>query len=203
MLRLGLTGGIGSGKSAAAGIFKALGAYIIDADKISREILVPGTEAYRETVAQFGDKILNPDRAVDRKTLAAIVFGSEAELETLNNITHKHIFAVMEREARDAEIGGKYKNSMIVIDAPLLFAPDFKMRYDKSAAVTADDEIRIERVLKRDGTSRAEVENRIKSQFTNAELAARADYIIENNTNDIKDLENKVKALYERLIKKI
>ena len=203
MLRLGLTGGIGSGKSAAAGIFKALGAYIVDADKISRDILKPNTEAYRETVARFGDEILNSDGTVDRKALAAIVFGSEAELEALNNITHKHIFAVMERKARDAEINAKYKNSIIVIDAPLLFAPDFKMRYDKSAAVIADDEIRIKRVLKRDGASRAEVENRIKSQLANAELTARADYIIENNTNDIKDLENKVKELYERLIKKI
>lgn len=200
MLRLGLTGGIGSGKSAAAGIFKSLGAYIVDADKISRDILTPGTEAYRETVARFGKEILNPDRTVDRKALAAIVFGSKTELEALNNITHKHIFAVMEREARDAEKSEKYKNSIIVIDAPLLFAPDFKMRYDKSAAVVADNEVRIERVLKRDEASRAEVESRIGSQLTNAELAARADYIIENNSNDIKDLENKVKKLYERLI---
>ena len=200
MLRLGLTGGIGSGKSAAAGIFKSLGAYIVDADKISRDILTPGTEAYRETVARFGKEILNPDRTVDRKALAAIVFGSKTELEALNNITHKHIFAVMEREARDAETSEKYKNSIIVIDAPLLFAPDFKMRYDKSAAVIADNEVRIERVLKRDEASRAEVESRIGSQLTNAELAARADYIIENNSNDIKDFENKVKKLYERLI---
>ncbi len=200
MLRLGLTGGIGSGKSAAAGIFKSLGAYIVDADKISRDILTPGTEAYRETVARFGKEILNPDRTVDRKALAAIVFGSKTELEALNNITHKHIFAVMEREARDAEKSEKYKNSIIVIDAPLLFAPDFKMRYDKSAAVIADNEVRIERVLKRDEASRAEVESRIGSQLTNAELAARADYIIENNSNDIKDFENKVKKLYERLI---
>ena len=200
MLRLGLTGGIGSGKSAAAGIFKSLGAYIVDADKISRDILTPGTEAYRETVARFGKEILNPDRTVDRKALAAIVFGSKTELEALNNITHKHIFAVMEREARDAEKSEKYKNSIIVIDAPLLFAPDFKMRYDKSAAVMADNEVRIERVLKRDEASRAEVESRIGSQLTNAELAARADYIIENNSNDIKDFENKVKKLYERLI---
>lgn len=200
MLRLGLTGGIGSGKSAASGIFRSLGAYIVDADKISREILKPGTEAYAETVRRFGSGILNPDKTLNRKALAAIVFGSKPELDALNEITHRHIFDVMEREAEAAEKSGKYNNSIIVIDAPLLFAPDFRMKYDESAAVIADDEVRIRRVMARDGVSRAEVAERIASQLTNAELIKRADHIIENNTDNIMDLESKVKELYERLI---
>lgn len=200
MLRLGLTGGIGSGKSAAARIFRSLGAYIVDADKISREILKKGNKAYDEITERFGDRILNPDETINRRTLADIVFASHKDLEALNSITHKHILSSMEKQARWAEDSGRFDESIIVLDAPLLFAEDFSVRYDKSLAVTADDEVRIERVMRRDKSSRSDVIARIKNQLTNEELARRADYVIENNTDDLEDLKTKVTELYERLI---
>ena len=197
---LGLTGGTGAGKSAAAEIFRVLGAYVSDADRISRRILEKGMPAYDETAERFGKDVLNPDGTVNRKALAAIVFSDKKELEALNQITHKYIFEETEREISAAVKSGKYP--VVVIDAPLLFSDDFKIRYDKSAAVIADDEIRIKRIMSRDGMTRDEAEARMKNQLSNAELIARADYVIENNRG-VRELEREVKNLYERLIKQI
>lgn len=197
---LGLTGGTGAGKSAAAEMFRGLGAYVSDADKISRGILEKSKPAYDETVRRFGKGVLNADGTVNRKALAAIVFNDKKELEALNQITHKYIFEEAEREIGAAVKSGKYP--VIVIDAPLLFSDDFKIRYDRSAAVIADDEIRIKRIMSRDGMTRGEAEARMKNQLSNAELIARADYVIENNRG-VRELEQEVKNLYERLIKQI
>ncbi len=199
MFVLGLTGGTGAGKSAAAGIFRDLGAYIIDADEISRGILNIGSQAYSETVSRFGKGVLEPDGGIDRKALGGIVFSNPEELVALNQITHKYIFRDMrERLKTDAA-----RKGLTVLDVPLLFSADFDIHYDRSAAVIADTEVRLRRITKRDGIDRALALSRINAQLSNEELRRRADYIIENNTDDIGDLRRKVKSLYERLIKYI
>ena len=199
-MTLGLTGGIGAGKSAAAKIFRGLGAFVSDADEISRGILEKGSPAYKETAERFGESVLGPDGSVDRKALAAVVFNDKKELEALNQITHKYILEKMEREILAARRSGKYK--LIVLDVPLLFSSDFKIEYDKSTAVIADDAVRIKRLMKRDGMTEKEAEARMKNQLSNAELIVRSDYVIENNRG-VRELEKEVKNLYERLIKHI
>lgn len=197
---LGLTGGIGSGKSTVSKIFKNLGAYIVDADEISHSILAKGSLAYNETIQWFGEKVLNSDGNVNRVVLANIVFGNKAELEALNRITHTHILEVMRDEIKYIKSMSKYE--IIVLDVPLLFAPDFDIEYDKSVAIIADEDIRIQRVMARNGISREKVIERMSCQMTNDELKERADYIIENNSDDISSLESKVKELYNRLIRR-
>lgn len=199
MFVLGLTGGTGAGKSAAAGIFRDLGAYIIDADEISRGILNTGSPAYSETVNRFGQGILEPGGGINRKALGGIVFSDPAELEALNQITHKYIF----RDMRERLKTGEAQSGLTVLDVPLLFSADFDIRYDKSAAVIADTGVRLRRITERDGIDRAQAVSRINAQLSNEELRRRADYIIENNTDNIGDLRHKVKSLYERLIKYI
>lgn len=192
---IGLTGGIGAGKSTVAGIFKKLGAYIIDADEIARNIMNKGEDAYNEVVSHFGNGILSAGGSVDRKALASIVFGNEAQLKALNEITHKHVFAKMRAELKNCS------SDLIVLDVPLLFTCDFPISYDKSVAVIAEEEVRIKRVMARSRLTRKQVLERIGSQLSNSELRRRADYVIENNSDGFEELEEKVRVLYGEIMK--
>lgn len=194
---IGLTGGIGSGKSTVSAQLSALGAEVIDADLISRKILDLGCDAYNEVVARFGDKILDNTNNIDRQSLADIVFSDKAELEALNSITHKYIFIEMNREI------DKYKsynnnNQIIILDVPLLFSSDFPIRCDKTVAVIADEDVRIRRVQKRDNCTAADVKRRIRNQISNDDLINQADYVIENNSS-IEKLKENVESLYSKL----
>ncbi|HIV86333.1 MAG TPA: dephospho-CoA kinase [Candidatus Monoglobus merdigallinarum] len=194
MIIIGLTGSIGAGKSAVSGIFKSLGAYIIDADKIAHEVTEKGEKAYSEIVEYFGTGILSSDGSIDRKRLGSVVFGDKAKLKMLNSITHKYIFEEIEKRI------GEYTGDVAVLDVPLLFNDDFSIGYDVSVAVLADDDVRIKRVEARDGLSREQVIARMNSQKSQAELAERADYVIENSLDGLGSLREKVKKLYKRII---
>lgn len=175
---LGLTGGSGSGKSTAAVILHEYGAYIIDTDKIAREIVVPGKTAYKKIVSYFGREILNADGTLNRKKLAEIVFSDEKKLKKLNEITHAEIFAVTKRFVSE------HSDELIVIDAPLLFdCPEILELCDKTAVVTADENVRIKRIMERDGISEELAEKRIAAQKPQDYLVSRSDIVWENNGN--------------------
>lgn len=181
---LGLTGGSGSGKSTAAVILRERGAYIIDTDKIAREIVCPGEPAYKNIVLFFGTEVLNGDGTLNRKMLAEIVFGDKEKLEKLNEITHSEIFKTVKK------LIAEHKEEFIVIDAPLLFdCPKILELCDETAVVTADEETRIRRITARDGISRELAMKRIASQRPQEYLVSKADIVWENNGN-IKDLRS-------------
>ncbi len=213
MIVVGVTGGIGSGKSFVTGIFKELGAYTIDADEIAEGILRKGEPAYNEVAERFGRGILNSDGTVNRKALADIVFNDKRQLDALNKITHGYVCEKMRDIIKSVISSGSC--DMIVLDVPLLFSPEFTVPYDKSVGVLADTEVRIARVTERDGISRRQVIERMNNQLSDAELKKRVDYVIENNTNNLNnsnnsyatddakksdELKENVKRLYERLI---
>ena len=175
---LGLTGGSGSGKSTVCVILSSLGAYIIDADIIARQIVETDMPAYREIVSAFGEEILMPDKTINRKKLGEIVFSDEKKLAVLNSITHK---AISDEVCR---LVNENSDKPVVIDAPLLFDfPEILELCTKTAVVIADTELRIRRIMTRDGLSREIAEKRIASQRPQEELAKLSDIVWENNGN--------------------
>ncbi len=172
---IGVTGGIGSGKSTVSTMFRQFGAEIIDADEISRNVAKKNGSAFFEVVKSFGEEILMENGEIDRKKLGQIVFSDKNKLEVLNEIIHKYVFIEMEKRIRES------RAEIVILDVPLLFSKDFKLKYDYSVGVTANISERIRRVKIRDGLTEDEILARINNQISDKELEEKADFIIENN----------------------
>lgn len=193
MKLLGITGGIGAGKSAVTRCFADLGAEIIDADVIARQVLEKDGAAYAEAVSAFGKEILKPSGEIDRKKLAGIVFSSQEKLQILNKITHAAVFYEMEQKIKNSDA------ELICLDVPLLFSCDFPFQCDKTLAVLAPKEQRIQRVMERDHCSREEVEARMACQLTDEELREKADICITNDKG-LQELAACVKKTYQNVM---
>lgn len=174
---IGLTGGIGAGKSTTAKILESLGASIIDADEIAKELLKNGNKAYNEIVNFFGTEILGDDKEINRKKLADIVFNDRQKLAVLNDITHKEVYRSMD-EIIDNLKQKNYKG-IVVLDVPIP-NEDFKKMTDEIWVVDCDDEIRIDRIIKRMGIAREEAVQRIKSQIKREDYLRLAKNVIRN-----------------------
>ena len=192
---VGITGGIGSGKSLVSEMFQELGATIVDADRIAREILEPGGRAFKKVVDSFGKEVLNNDGTLDRKKIADIVFSNPDQLELLNSLTHPVVFEVMQEEVERANDG------VICLDVPLLFTCDFPIFCHKTIAVLAPKEIRIHRILKRDQCSVASAEARIANQLSDQEFQEKADICI-NNDGDVDNLRKHVLEIYHQILER-
>ncbi|HEX3467835.1 MAG TPA: dephospho-CoA kinase [Candidatus Elarobacter sp.] len=201
-LRVGLTGGIGSGKSAVAAVFLERGATVIDADVLAREVVAPGSDGLREIAARWPQAI-GPDGALDRPALARIVFGastsgSESEgsaaLAELNAITHPRVRERADALEREAPAG------IVVHVVPLLFEGDFWRRCDRTVLVAAPDEVRIARVVARDATERAAVERRMAAQIDPELARIRAGYVVEND-GDLEQLRERTLGVFENLVR--
>jgi len=193
---IGLTGGIGSGKSIVAGMFKSLGAYIIDADQISRELMTPGSETYKKVVNTFGQEILKDDQGIDRKKLGDIVFGDPEEIARLNECTHPAIFREVDREID--EIRQKNPDGIIIIDAALLIETAAHERFDKLIVVYADEETQLKRLKERDGFPEEEAQKRISSQMPLKDKIKYADYVIDNDEG-LENTQKQVEEIYKKL----
>lgn len=193
---IGLTGGIGAGKSAAASRFHQLGAHVIDADILARQALESGHVCYQETIAAFGERILRSDGAIDRSLLAGLVFSSESHRKSLNNIIHPRVIADMLRQAE--ELCRIDPEALVILDVPLLFECDMDKSVDASVLVVANEERRIERIIARDGSAREDVAARIRAQMPQEEKRLRADYVLSNN-GPLVSLHGQVDALYQIL----
>jgi len=191
-LRVGLTGGIGSGKSAVAALFAQRGATVIDADVLAREAVAPGSDGLRE-IAALWPQAIGPDGALDRPALAAIVFADEAARARLNAITHPRV------RARAAEIERDAPDGLVVHVIPLLFEGDAWRTVDETVVVIAPDETRIARVVARDATEREAVERRMAAQIDPALARARAGYVIEND-GDRAALRERSARVYDALL---
>jgi dephospho-CoA kinase len=174
-LRVGLTGGIGSGKSAVAQIWREFGAAIIDADAIAREVVAPGTEGLALIAARWPGAIAG-DGTLDRGLLAAIVFRDDAARAELNAITHPRVRARADAIEAEAPPG-----TVVVHVIPLLFEGNFWTECDATVLVVAPRETRVARVISRDGVTEADVERRMRAQIDPDEARKRASYTIEND----------------------
>ncbi|MDP3091573.1 MAG: dephospho-CoA kinase [Nitrospira sp.] len=196
MILVGLTGGIATGKSTVAGMFKRCGAVIIDADALAREVVQPGKPAWREIVNAFGKTVLNPDRTLNRPALGAKVFGHPAKLRQLEQIIHPRVAREQIRLTKQA--ARKDPKAIVIYDVPLLFEAGIDTRMDTTIVVNADRETQIARLKKRNGLSRAEALRRIKSQMPLTNKCRRADYVLDG-TLSLPQLKNQVRSLYRSI----
>ena len=185
----GLTGGTGSGKSTVAEYLVEFGCTVVDADIIARQVTEKGSEVLAQLAEEFGQDIIDENGELIRKKLGSIVFGDKEKLEKLNDIMRKALDEKMLGALKAAEEERLY--SKVFFDAPTLFESKREHFVDKIWVVAADRETRIQRIMKRDGISREEVEQRMASQLPDDEKIARADVVIYND-GTLEDLKKKV-----------
>jgi len=190
---VGLTGSMGSGKSLAAAYFKELGAYIIHADLISRQLVVPHEPAWEEIVDAFGSEYLNSDKTLNRSKLAVEVFQNEKKRNALEDILHYRVIAEEKKIYSDHQkIDPK---AVVIIDSALLIESQNYKNVAKVIIVQSTQELQIQRVMNRDGESRASVKNRLKSQMSLEQKLNYADYVLDN-TSSRDQLKLQVYRLY-------
>jgi dephospho-CoA kinase len=192
-MRVGLTGGIASGKSTVSGILAELGAVVIDADKLAREVVERGTPGLEQVVAAFGPEILTADGDMDRAKVGSIVFNDEARRKTLEGIVHPLVFE------RYAELEASAPQDGIVVhDIPLLAESGRADGFDAVIVVETPAEVQVERMLRDRGWTREDAESRIAAQATPEQRRAIATYVIEN-TGTHEDLRHRVTEVFEEL----
>ena len=190
MLVIGLTGGIGTGKSQVSRALEGLGAEIVNADLLGHEAYRPNTEPWQEIIETFGEEVLAPGGEVDRKSLGAVVFADTKALERLNAIVHPHIYRmVMERIAESAAAG----RSVVVVEAALLLEANWTDLVDEVWVTTSSEDSVVQRLQGR-GLDEEAVLLRIRSQMGQAERARHADALIEND-GSLADLDERVREL--------
>lgn len=194
---IGLTGGIASGKSTVSKYLRELGAIIIDADIIAREIVEKGKPALKDIVEYFGREVLNEDGTLNRKYLGKIVFNDSEKLKILNKITHKRIVENIKKKIKYYKHLGKYK--VVFVDAALLIEMGMTNLFDEIWLVIVDRKTQIQRLMIRDKLSYVEALNRINSQMSLEEKKLYADVIIDNSKG-IKDLKRQVEFLWNEIL---
>ena len=193
---IGLCGGSGSGKTTASVVMESLGAAVIDTDRVWHELCSPDSDSVRELADEFGENIIADDGGLDRSVLGALVFANEDARAKLNAISHRRIKEETVRRLNEYSAAGYIA---AVVDAPLLFESGFDKMCCVTVGIIADREMRIERIISRDGIDRERAESRIAAQITDEELIRRCSYIIEND-GDIDTLWERVVSLYKRIV---
>lgn len=192
MILVGLTGGIATGKSTVASMFRRFGATVIDADQLARDVVQPGKPAWREIVKTFGKRVLLPDRTIARHALGSIVFHNRRKLRRLERIIHPRVAREQQRRAHG--IARRTPDAIIIYEVPLLFEAGVNTRVDKIIVVTADRETQVARLKRRNGLTRRQAFQRISSQMALAEKARRADIVLDGT---------KSKSLLSREIRRL
>ena len=211
MIVLGITGGIGSGKTTAAGYLRSLGFACVDADQIGRELTADGSPLleildrdfgpdgkYGRGIAILRDSSIEGIKILDRKALASVVFSDEKARARFDEIIHSRMLRIIREQIE--ELRKKENIRGILLDAPLMYEAGCDTMCDRVILVTAPVEIRIERVMKRDGTTREDVVSRIKSQMSDEEKARLADFVVDNS-GDTDELCRKLDEIVEGLSK--
>jgi dephospho-CoA kinase len=189
---LGLSGGIGSGKSTVAKMLSDFGAVVIDADVIAREVLLPGNVGYTSAITAFGSGILDHEGNIDRKSLAKLVFENPSELAKLEAIVHPAVIS------RVAEIREPLPESAVVVyDTPLMFEKQLQGQFDKVLMVVSDKELRRTRLVER-GLEPGDIEARMANQATDEQRISIADFVIENNGSH-EQLQEQVAKVWQQI----
>lgn len=195
ILRVGLTGGIASGKSTVRELFAALGAHTVDADRLVAELYSPGRAGHQALLAAYGPEILLPDQTVDRKRLADIAFSDPAEAHKLNQLIHPIVIAATEHLMSEWE--RTHGDGIIVVEATLMIESGSSRSYDRVVVVDVEPQVQISRGVAR-GLSREEVMRRIANQMPRAERLRHADYVIDNSS-DRNSLQQETERVYALL----
>lgn len=196
MLKVGLTGGIATGKSYVLGVLSELGCEVLDADQTARQVVEPGQPAFSEIVVHFGQQVLGQDGKLDRAKLGAVVFASATEREKLNSIVHPRVY---EAQAGWMEsVFQRNPQTIAVIDAALMIETKSYKRFDKIVVVYCEPQIQLERLMARNHLSHAEAQARISAQMPSAEKLKYADFSI-NTSLGYEDTREQVESLYEKL----
>ncbi|TWH49374.1 dephospho-CoA kinase [Sporomusa sp. KB1] len=177
MYLIGLTGGIASGKSTVSRMLSELGAFIVDADKLSREVTQPGKPAWQEIIEKFGQDIVQDNGEIDRKHLGQLVFANKQARSELEEITHPHIEAAAKAAMAAASAGGF---AVVVLDAPLLIEVGWHTRVDAVWVVYVNEQTQLKRLMARDNSGREAAQARINAQLSLTEKLKYADVVINN-----------------------
>jgi dephospho-CoA kinase len=191
MLKVALTGGIGSGKSEAGNIFKSLGAIVVDSDQLSRDVIERGTPGFDEVIENFGDEILT-EGDIDRKKLGDIVFNNPEKRILLEKIIHPRV-----REAFNSAVAAAGENSIIINQIPLLVETDGGKNFDSVITISTPATLRRERLIKR-GLKGLEVDKRMAAQVSDAEREAISEFVIDNSGDEF-ELQSQVENIYREL----
>ncbi|HWY22913.1 MAG TPA: dephospho-CoA kinase [Candidatus Acidoferrum sp.] len=205
MLKVGLTGGIASGKSAVGEMFVTLGAQLVQADRIAHQLMQPGQPVYNEVVRHFGGGILNSDLSVNRAKLAESAFGSakpaeDSRIKELNRIVHPAV--IRSQEEWMEEIGRQEPHAVAIVEAALILEAGAAKRFDRLIVVTCGEEQRIARFAARQkltlDAARKEVERRMAAQLPEPEKVKAADYVIDNS-GSLEQTREQVHSIWEKL----
>ena len=195
MKLVGLTGGIASGKSTVAKILKDLGAAIVDADALSREVVSPGHDGWNEIVDTFGREVLQADRTLDRQKLRTLIFNNPEARKKLEAIIHPRVRALAETRIREHGAAGF---AIVVYEVPLLFEGNLQQWLRPVILVACDVNIQRQRLQQRDGLDAAAAQKHIDAQMSLEEKRKLSDYVIEND-GSLADLENQVRTVLAKI----
>ena len=198
---IGLCGGSGSGKSAVSKLFEKYNIPSIDTDLVYKELTSGESDCMRALVSAFGESVQNSDGSLNRVKMRDLVFfgiDSEEKRSILNKITHSFVLAETEKMIEKYSVEGR---EAVIADVPLMFESGFDKRCDVLIAVVADENVRISRIIERDGISFEQAKARIAVQISTDELVKRVDFVIDNNS-DMLNLENKIDNVYKQIFEK-
>lgn len=190
-MNIGLTGGIACGKSTVSSLLVARGALLIDADRIAREVVEPGSPVLAQVIAHFGEELLLPDGSLHRKKLGERIFGDEAGRKTLEGLLHPPIRATM--RSRMAAFEAEYPDKLVVVDVPLLFESRLEGMFEQVMVVYIPRELQIERLIRRDGITEEQALARLQAQLPIDEKRRLADLVIDNS-GTVEETEHQVDA---------
>ena len=189
---IGLTGGVGTGKSTASNFLQQMGAYILDADKVGHESYLPDTPAWKDLIATFGEDLLQPNREIDRKKLGGIVFNDPAALAKLNSIVHPRMRDIMERKLKELKAQGI---EAVVLEAAILIEANWTPLVDEVWTTEAPEETVIRRLQERSSWTEQQIRDRIRSQLTPQERAAQAQVVIDTECS-LDEVRDKLRDLW-------
>ncbi len=192
---LGITGGIASGKTTVAQAFQTLGAVVVSADVLAREVVRPGTQVLQQIAEYFGCQVLREDGTLNRQLMAEMVFNDGQARIALNGMTHPAIAASARTRLRQAQQGGA---PLVIYDAPLLYEVGADREVDKVLVVKVDAEVQLTRLMARDGINRPQALARVAAQMPQEEKVARADFVVDNS-GTVKETQGQVRSLMECL----
>ncbi len=196
MLKVGLTGGLATGKTFVGEALRDLGCYLLQADRIGHEVLLPGGEAYEGVLREFGPAVLQPDGTVDRRRLAALVFGDPGRLDVLTRLVHPPVLRRIEAEER--RIAAQDPRAIVVVEAAVLIEAGVHRRFDKLIVAVCSEEQQVARAVARGDGTREEVLARLRRQMPLEEKRKLADYVIDTSGSKEETLRQ-VRAVYDQL----
>ncbi|MCG6915917.1 MAG: dephospho-CoA kinase [Deltaproteobacteria bacterium] len=197
MLKVGLTGGIASGKSTVSEIFASLGAQILDADEVAREVLLPGQPAWTMLRQAFGGEFFNADGTVRRKKLRKLVFADPEKRKQLDAIVHPEVMREINRRSETSS--SSIQSGVLLVDVPLLLEVGVANRFDKVVVVYASERVQIKRLIRRDGISEEEAKQALKAQMVLKQKVEQADYVIDNNGR-LEETQVQVQRVWQELL---